>query len=162
MKADHHVRPIDRLLSRLEGCKHEGKGYRAPCPACGGVSRKLAIAEAPGGAVLLHCFGGCQPACVLAAVGLRLGELFPVRLASPTAGDQREARQHARLAYWQAAMEVMPTEVAIAHLAAAQIARGQPLDELDYERFTQAAERIANALNVLCPHLGRFRPKASP
>ena len=82
MKTACHQPPIERLLARLEGAKQEGKAYRARCPACGGVSRKLSISATVSGAVLLHCFGTCEPADVLEAVGLRLSDLFPDRLQS--------------------------------------------------------------------------------
>ena len=34
------------LLQRLEGLQKSGGGWRAKCPACGGASRKVTIAEA--------------------------------------------------------------------------------------------------------------------
>lgn len=34
------------LLQRLEGVQKSGSGWRAKCPACGGTSRKVTIAEA--------------------------------------------------------------------------------------------------------------------
>lgn len=49
------------LLQRLEGIQKQGNGWRARCPACGGMSRKLSVAEA-GDRVLVHCFAGCAAA----------------------------------------------------------------------------------------------------
>ncbi len=153
------LRPIDSLLSRLEGAKMHGKGYRARCPACGGNSAKLSVTEADTGTVLLHCFGGCVPADVLAAVGLRLGDLFPERLRPMTDAERREARDRARLAGWHAALEVLCKEAAIVHLAQQQLARGEPLNDADEARLHVAEQRIANARNVLCPPPARFRPE---
>ena len=58
------------LLSRLDGVQKSGNGWRARCPACGGQSRKVSIAEADG-RILVHAFCGCPADAVLAAVGLR-------------------------------------------------------------------------------------------
>lgn len=153
------LRPIDALLSRLEGAKQHGRGYRARCPACGGMSAKLSITEADSGAVLLHCFGGCVPAEVLAAIGLRMGDLFPERLRPMTDSERREAQDRARMAGWHAALEVLCKEAAIVHLAQQQLSRWQVLNEVDDARLKLAEERIANARNALCPPPARFRPE---
>lgn len=43
------------------GGKRYGKGYRSPCPVCGGSdkSTKFSIKDA-GDRVLVHCFSGCS------------------------------------------------------------------------------------------------------
>lgn len=162
MTAALHLHPIDAILARLESVKQHGKGYRARCPACGGTSAKLSVSSADTGAVLLHCFGGCVPADVLAAVGLRLGDLFPERLRPMTEAERREARERVRMAQWQAALEVLCKEAAIIWLAQRQLARWQVLSESDEARLKLAEERIANARNVLCPPPVRFRPEVRP
>lgn len=58
------------LLQRLDAVQKVGKGWRARCPACGGQSRKLSIAESDG-RVLVHCFAGCTADDVVGAAGLR-------------------------------------------------------------------------------------------
>lgn len=159
MTAALHLHPINTLLARLDNVKQHGRGYRARCPACGGTSAKLSVSAAESGAVLLHCFGGCVPADVLAAVGLRLCDLFPERLRPMTEPERRESRQQARMAQWQAALEVLCKEAAIVWLAQQQLARGQVLSEADEVRLKLAEERIADARNVLCPPPTRFQPE---
>ena len=159
MSAALHLSPIDTLVSRLEGVKQHGRGHRARCPACGGTSAKLSVSEADNGSVLLHCFGGCAPANVLAAVGLRMGDLFPERLRPMTDAERREARDRARMAQWQAALDILCKEAAVVCLAQRQLARWQVLCDADEARLRVAEERIANARNVLCPPPARFRPE---
>lgn len=159
MSAALNLRPIDLLMARLDAMKPAGKGFRGPCPSCGGRSAKLSITEADNCAVLMHCFGGCTPAEVLGSVGLALGDLFPERLRPATDAERREARERARIAGWQAALETLCMEAAIVHLAQRQLAQGEPLNEADGARLQVAEQRIANARNVLCPTPARFRPE---
>lgn len=151
--------PMNTLLFKLEGVKRYGKGHRARCPACGGKSAKLAITEADNGAVLLHCFGGCKPAEVLAAVDLRLADLFLERLRPMTEAERRDALDRGRMSRWQAALEVVCKEIAIVQLAQRQLARGRQLSKDDAARLQRAEDLIANAYNVLCPPPARFRPE---
>lgn len=69
----------DLLLSRLEGVKSAGKGWRARCPVHGGRSESLSITEGGTGYVLVHCHAGCTTAAIVEAVGLRLADLCPAR-----------------------------------------------------------------------------------
>lgn len=70
-------RPVDVLLSRLSDVRETSSGWVARCPAHADDTPSLSIAEAPSGAVLLHCFGGCPTTAVLAALGLEWRDLFP-------------------------------------------------------------------------------------
>ena len=67
------------LLSRLEGVKRAGKGWRARCPAHGGRSESLSIIESDSGRVLVRCHAQCSTAAIVAAVGLHLSDLCPAR-----------------------------------------------------------------------------------
>lgn len=67
------------LLSRLEGVKSAGKGWRARCPVHGGRSDSLSITESGAGYVLVHCHAKCTTAAIAEAVGLRLADLCPAR-----------------------------------------------------------------------------------
>ena len=70
--------PIDKLLLQLDDAIETGHGrWRAKCPGHNSRSRTLSIAEGVEGAVLIHCFAGCEPAQIVSAVGLRLCDLFP-------------------------------------------------------------------------------------
>jgi hypothetical protein len=67
---------LDELADRFEGARQSGEHYRARCPVHGSRGLTLSLAEGEQGLVI-HCFAGCDPAAVLASVGLRLDDLFP-------------------------------------------------------------------------------------
>lgn len=141
--------PVEMLLQRLEGVKRSGLSWRACCPSCGGRSDKVSITAAGSGTVLLHAFCGCTPADVLAAVGLRLSDLFPKPLRPLTDIDRREARRRAREAGWGAALDVLCKEAAVIEIAARQLARWQCLSPEDEKRLAVACERVGEARTAL-------------
>jgi hypothetical protein len=142
--------PFDRLLDRLEGVQRHGKGCRALCPACGGKSRKLSLTQADDGRVLVHCFAGCAPHEVLAAVGLTINDLFVRRIeANMTPAQKRELREAARQSQWRAALDALQLEVGVVHIAARQLAAGEALAPDDLQRLGTACERIRDAREVL-------------
>ena len=78
------MRPVDRLLSRLEGVHPNGEGYKARCPVPahgkGEGDRNPSLSIGTGeldGTVLLKCFAGCSKQDVLDAVGLSWSDLSP-------------------------------------------------------------------------------------
>jgi hypothetical protein len=74
--------PIERVLGRLVGVRKNGTGYRAHCPVDGhGKGRgdknpSLSVGEGEDGRVILYCHAGCSTEAVIAALGLRTGDLF--------------------------------------------------------------------------------------
>ena len=69
---------IDALLDRLDGVKQTAPNrWIARCPAHDDHSPSLSIRELADGRILIHCFPGCDPSDVLAAVGLQMTALFP-------------------------------------------------------------------------------------
>lgn len=152
------MNPAELLLSRLEGVKAYGRGHRALCPACGGKAKKLSITEADNGAVLLHCFAGCDALAIVEAVGLRLGDLFPIRLAPMTEAERREAKRRMQESGWRAALDVLAVEAAIVQIAGRQMTKGNALNDEDGKRLSVAVERIGECRQVLCEER-RFRPE---
>lgn len=146
------------LLQRLEHVQRQGNGYRARCPACGGQSRKLAIAERDG-RVLVHCFAGCPADDVLGAVGLRWADLHPPRHWP----QSREERERARLAIREAGMasavEVLALEGAVIEAAGRQLQGWQFLSVEDDARLTAAVERVSSARAILS-RPQQWRPSA--
>jgi predicted protein tyrosine phosphatase len=55
--------------------------WMACCPAHPDKTASLSIKDLPDGRMLLHCFAGCEPDAVLAAIGLTFADLMPERLA---------------------------------------------------------------------------------
>lgn len=148
----------DVLLHRLDGVQRAGTGWRARCPACEGRSRKLSIAESDG-RVLIHCFGGCAAADVLAAVGLRWSDLRPPRHWPQSPEERRRARRALQQAGWAAALGVLALESRIVLLAARELWAVGGLGSVeDGKRLAQAVERIAGAASVLIEGAREVRP----
>ena len=136
------------VLDRLDGVQQQGKGWRSRCPACGGSSRKLSIAESDN-RVLLHCFAGCKALDVLQAVGLSWADVMPPRHWPQSPEERRHASRAMRESGWAAALATLATEATVAKIAAAQLLRDEPLEWDDYCRLVKASELIDKAAAVL-------------
>jgi hypothetical protein len=77
------VTPLENLLAKLPGAKKAGNGWSARCPAHDDRRASLSIAQGDDGRALVKCHAGCDTAAILAAVGLKLADLFPAK-AGPT------------------------------------------------------------------------------
>jgi hypothetical protein len=51
-------------------------GWQCRCPAHDDSTASLSISEGADGRILIHCFAGCTPEAVCAALGLKLSDLF--------------------------------------------------------------------------------------
>lgn len=72
------MRPIDRVLAALEHVRPNGRGqWKARCPAHDDRNPSLSVKEGDDGGVLLHCFAACDAGDVVAAMGLKFGDLVP-------------------------------------------------------------------------------------
>jgi len=69
--------PVERLLIKLPDAKKSGEGWAARCPAHDDAKASLSIAAGDNGGAVLHCHAGCEPAAVVAALGLTLADLMP-------------------------------------------------------------------------------------
>ena len=75
--ANHNPLEFDLLLSRLANVHPAGRNrWRATCPAHGSGKNKALSVALKGDKLLLHCFAGCSPEAVLAAVGLSWRDLY--------------------------------------------------------------------------------------
>jgi hypothetical protein len=73
---------LESFLPLLGGVKQHGGKVLALCPAHPDKSPSLSIREGTDGRILLHDFAGCEPQAIVAALGLRLSDLFPDSTAS--------------------------------------------------------------------------------
>lgn len=138
------------LLSRLDGVQKSGNGWRARCPACGGQSRKLSVAEVDG-RVLVHCFACNDAEAVLAAIGLRWADLYPPRHWPQSPQERESARRAIREAGIASAVEVLALESCIVAAAAVEVeAAAWLLSPEDADRLHVAVARINDAKLVLC------------
>lgn len=70
-----HSQLLDRVLAQLQGVRREGSHHKARCPAHTDSSPSLSVRLGDRG-VLLRCFAGCTHQDVVAALGMRVEELF--------------------------------------------------------------------------------------
>ena len=130
--------PIENILSRLEKVKQRQPGqWSACCPAHADKGPSLSVRETPDGAVLLHCFAGCEVGAVVAAMGLELHELFPPREVSPGA-----PKHTAKLLTAGQALELLANEAALVFMSAATLLNGRALTETDKNRLLESVSRI--------------------
>jgi hypothetical protein len=135
-----------KLLDRLQGVRGSGPGrWLARCPAHEDRSPSLSVRELDDGRVLLHDFGGCSAADVLAALGFTLGDLFPERAEQHTRPSRDRAHWHAA----REALRAVRGEVLVVAIAAETLANGVPLTRADRDRLTAAAVTIREAAEVV-------------
>jgi len=130
------VRPVDKLLSRLDRVTERSGGqYLACCPAHEDKSPSLSIKEVDGGRVLVYCFAGCTAAEVCASVGLELRDLFRV------GESQQRYRAGPRLSH-RDLLALLATEANVVYLVADMLYHGKELSEQDRNRLEGAWSRI--------------------
>ena len=130
--------PIDNVLASLEKVRKGRPGqWSARCPAHDDKGPSLSVRETPDGAVLLHCFGGCETADVVAALGMEMTDLFPPREAPATA-----PKKIANLLTAGQALELLADESLLVAVALTNYMRGITLTPADTERLRLAAGRI--------------------
>lgn len=69
---------IEEFLSRLEGVQQGADATRwvARCPAHDDNQASLGVHVTPAGKILLKCYAGCSSAEIVAAMGLKMSDLF--------------------------------------------------------------------------------------
>lgn len=139
------------LLSRLDGVRRSGPGWRANCPnpAHSKVRGSLSITEADDGRILLSCFACHDTPAILGALGLELADLFPERIKDVSPEGRRAAREAFKRSSWATALPVLAREAFVVLLAAHDMLGGKALPPADVERLEQAEDRIARAREVL-------------
>ena len=131
------------LLNRLSRVKKTGADrWMACCPAHQDKTASLSIKDLPDGRVLLHCFAGCDPDSVLAAIGLTFADIMPERLP----GEFKPVR-HAFSAF--DALRAMVADLLFIRLCVRSLSQGRALIESDREALHQSAYRIENALAAI-------------
>lgn len=138
------------LLSRLDGVRRSGDGWRANCPNGHARTRgSLSITEADDGRILLSCFACHDTPAILGALGLELADLFPERIKDTTPEGRRAAREAFKRTSWVAALGVLGREAGVVLLAARDVLAGNVLPTTDLERLALAEDRILRAREVL-------------
>jgi hypothetical protein len=134
---------IENFITRLDGVKRTGQGrYVARCPAHNDRSPSLTVTERDG-KVLFHCFAGCEPADVLAAIGLTFSDLYPEKPIYA----KRSGRAAAFNPY--DTLKCLSREAGIVALAARQVSTGHSLAPDDAERVELAFNRLRDAAELM-------------
>lgn len=145
-----NTNPVERFRQALPGrIRICGKGWRTDCPACDDRKQTLSFTEGDDGRLLLHCFKGCAAVDVLAAVDLRLCDVFPFRNWPESPEEKRKTRRAIRESGWGAALDVLAVEATIVQIAGRQLAGWQCLSVEDDQRLALAVERVDGARMVL-------------
>jgi hypothetical protein len=101
----------------------------------------MSIRELPDGRILMHCFAGCEPSAIVAAVGVELSDLM---------GESRETFRPARAAFpARDVLECVAQEALIVAICARHLERGGVLDGRDASRLRVARQRLEEAANVV-------------
>lgn len=138
------------LLSRLDGVRPSGEGWRANCPNGHAKARgTLSITEADDGRLLLTCFACHDTAAILRTLGLELADLFPERIRDPSPEARRRAREAFKRSSWSVALGVLGRESGVVLLAARDLLAGKVLLIGDVERLALAEDRISRVREVL-------------
>jgi hypothetical protein len=138
------------LLSRLQGVRKHGNGWRADCPNGHSKARgSLSVVEADDGRVMLHCFACSDTTGILCALGLTMGDLFPERIKDMSPEGRKAAADAFRRNAWGAALGVLDREASVVLIAANDLYAGKSLPVDDVMRVGLAAKRITQAREVL-------------
>ena len=126
----------ESLLGRLDQVRQSGghrQSWMARCPAHDDKAPSLSIRQLDDGFWLVHCFGGCETADVLSAIGLTFKDLFPPKIEGHRYRPERfPARDLLSLAAREALVVAM----------AAETQAREVLAECDRARLIQAATRL--------------------
>lgn len=71
------MKPIEKILERLEKVKGRDPKWLARCPAHDDNGPSLSLKSLDDGRVLVHCFAGCGASDVMASIGMTLSALYP-------------------------------------------------------------------------------------
>ena len=137
----------DRLLRQLPGTRSTGKStWIAQCPAHEDKHPSLAIRELDDGRVLLHCFVGCSAGEVVAALGMTLSDLFPLRTDGSI--DHRQRRERRPFPATDA-LRCIAVEAMLVVISATRLANGGAPTDADRRRLLLAASRIQAAVDAV-------------
>lgn len=136
------MKPVEKLLSRLERVRRTGQGrWVASSPTRLDRHPSLGIRELDDGRVLVHDFGGDDVGDVLAAVGLDLHDLYPAEPGNAKAPTRRPFSASDLL-------ELMAFECSVAVVICSDKLGAGAITEGNFERLLVATRRLADALEV--------------
>ena len=147
------------ILARLKGVRRSGKGWIAKCPAHEDQQNSLSINHRDG-KLLLRCHAGCDWRTIIAAIGVKPGELFDLDERKGTAypGNNRATAQPAGLTLEQyAEAKTLPVSFLKECGLSNTIFAGRPAVRIPY--LGVGGEELALRFRVAL-HGDRFRWKS--
>ena len=130
---------MSALIDALAGVKQTRPNrWIAKCPAHDDRSPSLAISELADGQILIHCFAGCAATDVMAAVGLRLSDLYP----EPLGHHFRPTRSRIPA---RDLLALIDHEALAIGLIVGQFMETHTLPEAGHQRLVTAISRIGKA-----------------
>lgn len=134
------------ITSSLQKLRRTGPGrWVACCPAHKDRTASLSVRELDSGAWLIHCFAGCPVDSVVAAMGLRMEDLFPPRQAAPGAGRAPERRPFSA----RDLVGALAGELRVVWVLLADLEAGKQPTPKDRQRAGIARERCAALIDEL-------------
>lgn len=157
------MKPVDRVLERLESVRERSGGYVALCPAHDDREPSLSVAEGGDRHVLLKCFAGCTAQEVTEAMGLKMSDLFEQRNGRGGGGASILPRSTATLQPCTLDAYAEKTELPIRFLRKLNLSdvsyMGRPAIRIPYlrEDGSEGAVRFRVALEKSSEGDSRFR-----
>ncbi len=136
----------DQIVSGLAKVRRTGPGrWIACCPAHKDRSASLSVRELDNGATLLHCFAGCPVESVVAAMNLRMEDLFPPREAGPGMGRKAERRPFSS----RELLDALASELRVVWVLLSDMEAGKQPGPKDRQRAGVARERCVSMIEEL-------------
>lgn len=98
---------FETFLDGLDRPRRTARGFIAHCPAHEDRSASLSVSEGDDGRILIKDFSGCTPAEIVAAMGLKLSDLFP---ENQTPASRARSRQVKHLKQEKARLQKIDTQ----------------------------------------------------
>ena len=136
---------LDNIINALDEAKERGGRYTAKCPAHDDKSPSLMISERDDGSTRVHCFAGCKPVDILAALGLSAKEAWKP-LADQSA-DYKDARSKR--------IKIISRAVAYEYQQMHRLSEGFKAGEITNGRVLVTLHKTAPSVFCLPPKLDR-------
>jgi hypothetical protein len=140
--------PVETLLAGLPKHRKTGPGrWLGSCPGPlhkrGDRNMSLSIGETAEGAALIHCFAGCEPGAILAALGLELRDLYPPRLNEPGHHGDRPKTPPIP---WRDIFQALRLDLTACSLAFSDLAAGKTFSPADATFIAARADDLVYQL----------------
>lgn len=130
------------IIDKLHNVRQTGKGrWIACCPAHDDKSPSLSIRQCDDGALLLHCFAGCDIHSIVDALAIDIEDLFPKT-------DQQHRPRERRPFIPMDVLRASLTESQVVLIACHDILNGAALTDADFKRLQTAHERLQQAVRI--------------